>query len=279
MAVATKLLLLADNPGREYVARIQTGASRFAARTSFDLAMENVYDSKRRLEDILADDTIAGIILTPPFSDDRHALLAIKAKRLPYIRIAPLLDPDRGSSVVMDEFEAAETVVKVMLEKGHRRIAHMRGPSSHLVSMRRYNGYTSALGTKSISVDKNLVVQGDFTRETARELAPRLFAMRPTAIFAANDAMALGILDAAQKAGLSVPGNLSLVGYDDNPGAKTCRPGLTTVRQPLGRMGESACRLLVERVKNPALCNETVTEPYAIIERGSVAQVSESQAA
>lgn len=279
MPTATKLLLLADNPGREYVARIQTGASRHASRTSFTLAMENVFDSGRRLEDILADETLAGLILTPPFSDDRHALLAIEGRRLPYVRIAPLLDPDRGSSVVMDEFDAAQSVVRVLLDKGHRRIAHMRGPSSHLVSMRRYNGYAAALGTKSLAVDKSLVVQGDFTRETARDLAPKLFAARPTAIFAANDAMALGILDAAQKAGLSVPGNLSLVGYDDNPGAKTCRPGLTTVRQPLGRMGESACRLLVDRIKNPALRNETVTEPYAVIERGSVGELSASQAA
>lgn len=279
MTVGTKLLLLADNPGRDYVARIQTGAARHAGKTSYVLEMENVYDSKRRLEEILADDSIAGLILTPPFSDDRHALLAIEAKRLPYIRIAPLLDPDRGSSVMMDEFEAAKAVTEVMLAKGHRRVAHMRGPSSHLVSMRRYNGYAAALGTKGMRVDQGLVVQGDFTRESGRELAPRLFASRPTAIFAANDEMALGILEAAEKAGIAVPGSISVVGYDDNPGAKTSRPGLTTVRQPLGRMGETACRMLVERIKNPAMRNETAVEPYAIVERASVAECVESRAA
>ena len=279
MPVGTKLLLLADNPGRDYVARIQTGAGRHASRTSYELAMENVYDSKRSLTAILADESLAGLILTPPFSDDRHALLAIEARRLPYIRIAPMLDLDRGSSVMMDEFEASRAVTEVLLAKGHRRVAHMRGPSSHLVSMRRYNGYAAALGTKGMRVDQSLVVQGDFTRESGRNLAPKLFAAKPTAIFAANDEMALGILEAAQKAGIAVPDTISIVGYDDNPGAKTSRPGLTTVRQPLDRMGETACRMLVERIKNPAMRSETVVEPYQVVERGSVAECRESRAA
>lgn len=279
MPIGTKILLLADNPGREYVARIQTGAGRHASRTSYELAMENVYDSKRRLEDVLADESLAGLILTPPYSDDRHSLLAIEARRLPNIRIAPMLDLDRGSCVMMDEFEASRAVTEVMLAKGHRRVAHMRGPSSHLVSMRRYNGYAAALGTKGMRVDQSLVVQGDFTRESGRDLAHKLFAAKPTAIFAANDEMALGILEAAQKAGISVPNTISIVGYDDNPGAKTSRPGLTTVRQPLGRMGETACRMLVERIKNPTMRSETVVEPYQVVERGSVAECSASRAA
>ena len=279
MPVGTKLLLLADNPGRDYVARIQTGAGRHASRTSYELAMENVYDSKRSLTAILADESLAGLILTPPFSDDRHALLAIEARRLPYIRIAPMLDLDRGSSVMMDEFEASRAVTEVLLAKGHRRVAHIRGPSSHLVSMRRYNGYAAALGTKGMRVDQSLVVQGDFTRESGRNLAPKLFSAKPTAIFAANDEMALGILEAAQKAGIAVPDTISIVGYDDNPGAKTSRPGLTTVRQPLDRMGETACRMLVERIKNPTMRSETVVEPYQVVERGSVAECRESRAA
>lgn len=279
MPIGTKILLLADNPGREYVARIQTGAGRYASCTSYSLTVENIYETKRTLAQVLADESIAGLILTPPFSDDRHALLAIEAKRLPYIRIAPMLDPDRGSSVLMDEFEASRAVTEVMLAKGHRRVAHMRGPSSHLVSMRRYNGYAAALGTKGMRVDQSLVVQGDFTRESGRALAPKLFAARPTAIFAANDEMALGILKAAQAAGISIPGSISLVGYDDNPGAKTARPGLTTVRQPLGRMGETACRMLVDRIRTPTLRNETAVEPFHVVERGSVAECREDRAA
>jgi LacI family transcriptional regulator len=128
-------------------------------------------------------------------------------------------------------------------------------------------------------VDQALVAQGDFTRESGRQQAAKLFAARPTAIFSSNDEMALGIIDAAAKAGIAVPGSISLVGFDDNPGAKFCRPALTTVRQPLEQMGATACRMLVELIRNPGKQRQTVTEPYEVIERNSVADWREEQAA
>jgi LacI family transcriptional regulator len=274
----TKILLLFNNSGREYVARIESSARRLCESAGFRSQMDNAFESGRPVAELLDDETIGGVVLTPPYSDDRHALGLIEERNLPYVRIAPLLDLDRGCTVVMDEYDAARAITDHLLKKGHRRIGIMRGPDFQLVSMRRYNGYANALGARRLRVEQTLVAQGDFSRESGRAQAGKLFAARPTAIFASNDEMAAGIIDAANAAGIAIPQQISLVGYDDNTVAKTTRPRLTTVRQPLELMGEMAAKLLVERIRYPAqaLAHEVV--PYEIVERESVAELKDDDA-
>lgn len=279
MTTPTRILVLFDNNGREYVSRIQSGAARHGQAAGVRVDSENSFESGRQIAEILAGDLPAGIILTPPYSDDRHALSLIEERRLPYVRIAPMLDLHRGSTVVMDEYEAAKQITEHLLDKGHRRIGFMKGPRVHLVSMRRYNGYASALGGKRLVPDPALVAMGDFSRESGRQQAGALFAAKPTAIFASNDEMAAGIIEAANGAGIAIPGDISLVGFDDNAIAKTSRPRLTTVRQPLEEMGESACQLLIERVRNPAKTAAHEQVPFQIVERDSVAELAGEQPA
>lgn len=267
----TRILIAFDNPVREYVSRILSGASRAGSSAGFRVEAENAHENGKRIEAMIDDPSVAGVIVTPPYTDDRHVLGMVEAKRLPLVRIAPMLDPDRGSTVTMDEYDAARAVTDHILEQGHRRVAIMRGPRTHLVSMRRYNGYAAALGGKGLKVDPGLVAQGDFSRESGRVQAGLLFAAKPSAIFASNDEMALGIIDAANAAGIAIPNDISLVGFDDNNSAKTSRPRLTTVRQPLEEMGEAAVNLLVERIRNPARGPSHATVPYAIVVRESVA--------
>jgi LacI family transcriptional regulator len=274
MTNLTRILVLFDNNGREYVSRIESGASRFGQGAGFRVDTENSFESGRQIAEILANNPPAGFVLTPPYSDDRHALSLIEAQRLPYVRIAPMLDLDRGSSVVMDEYEAARAITDHLLQKGHRRIGFVRGPRTHLVSMRRYNGYASALGGKRLIPDPALIVHGDFSRGSGKEQARALFDAKPTAIFASNDEMAVGIIEAADRAGIAIPGDISLVGFDDNAIAKTSRPRLTTVRQPLEEMGETACQLLIERLRNPGKPNAHAQVPFQIVERDSVAALA-----
>ena len=276
MSASKNILLLSDNPGTDYVARIRAGVERASASAGFAVTSLNIYGKGRTVEDVLADAACSAVIVTPPISDDRHSLLAIEARGMPYVRIAPLLDPERGNVVAMDEFEAASAITRLLTGHGHRRIAIMRGPKTHLVSMRRYNGYVNALGAKGLRVEPELVAQGDFTRQSGRAEAGRLFAAKPTAIFACNDEMAAGIVDAAKAAGIAIPGTISLAGYDDNAIASTIRPALTTVRQPLEEMGAAAGRLAIECIRNPGKPNESVVVPFEIVERESVVRCGES---
>ena len=264
------VLLLFDNNGREYVARISSAARQHGARHKLRISHENVYETNRTVLDAIAQPGIDGLILTPPVSDDRDVLFEIGKRNIPAVRIAPLLDLSRNDIVTMDEFDAARSIVEHLIENGHKRIGFIRGPRTHLVSIRRYNGYAAAVGKISARTDPALLTEGDFSRQSGRDLAPKLFAAGATAIFASNDEMAAGVIDAAGVAGLTVPRDLSVVGFDDNAIAKTTRPGLTTVRQPLEEMTEQACRLMGERLRNPGRQNDQVDVPFEIMKRGSV---------
>lgn len=274
MNTRTRILLLFDNNGSEYVSRIQEGASRLARSSGFPLQAENLFGSDKSVAQVLAPDAWAGVIVTPPLSDDRRALSLIAERGLPCVRIAPLLDPDRESTVIMDEYDAARAITELLLQKGHRRIGFVRGPRVHLVSMRRYNGYANALGGKGLRIDPSLIVHGDFSRQSGREQAAALFAAKPTAIFASNDEMAAGVIDAANAAGISIPRDISVVGFDDNAVARTVRPRLTSVRQPLEEMGEVACKILVDRIRHFARGNQHEQVPFQIVERESVIELA-----
>jgi len=270
----TRLLLLFDNNGTEYVSRIQDAVGRSARSLGFPVQSENLFASGKPITEYLESEALAGIIVTPPLSDDRRVLSMIEQRGLPCVRIAPMLDPDRGCTVAMDEYDAARAITDLLLRKGHRRIGFVRGPKAHLVSMRRYNGYANALGGKGLRIDPSLIVQGDFSRQSGREQAAALFAARPTAIFASNDEMAAGIIDAAKAVGVDIPGDISLAGFDDNTIARTVRPRLTSLRQPLEEMGEAACRLLIERIRQPSTTNKHEQVPFEIVERESVVELA-----
>ena len=271
MASDKRILLAFDNPNRDYVSRLQAGVERRARELGIAIEMENIYGTGKDTK-ALADPTgFDGVILTAPLSDDRHLLLQYEKKGIAFARIAPILDLERGITVSMDEYEAAREITSLLLNAGHRRIAIIRGPRTHLVSMRRYNGFTAAMGTKGGRADPELVVEGDFTADSGKQLASRLLAGRPTAIFASNDAMAAGFIEAARTAGHSVPGQISVVGFDDDPLAKTLNPPLTTVRQPLEEMGETACKLLADCIRGSGKRTAHADVPYTIVERASIA--------
>ena len=232
MSKTDRILMLSDNPGEDYLARIHTGASRAAREAGWEVDQVNLYRQSTTPRDYLTTAQQKFVLLTPPLSDDRSILALLEQQGKAFVRIAPLLDLERGDTVAIDEFEAAAAITGVLTARGHKRIAIMRGPKNQLVSMRRYNGYANAIGALGQAVDPALTAEGDFTRESGKEQAAKLFAAKPTAIFACNDDMAAGIIDAAKRASLNVPDDLSIVGYDDNTIASKIQPRLTTVRQP-----------------------------------------------
>ena len=181
-----------------------------------------------------------------------------------------MLDLDRGASVLMDELSASMDITKLLIAAGHTKIAFVRGPREHLVNIRRYNGYAGALGGARIALDPSLIFQGDFSRASGRQAAEALFKHRPTAIFASNDEMALGMMDFARSAGVAIPDDVSIVGFDDDAEAGQCVPALTTVRQPLREMGASAVQLLSQAGDAARLEGKLVEVPFEVRERDTV---------
>jgi len=157
--------------------------------------------------------------------------------------------------VSVDNVTGAYVATRHLIKLGHRRIAHIAGPSEYKASHDRYNGYRSALLEAGIALDPALVLEGDFLPPSGRACAARLFQLpreqRPTAIFAATDQMCYGVLAAADEFGLVVPRDVALVGFDDDVPSAHVHPPLTTVRQPYFEMGEQGLKLLMSLLDAP----------------------------
>jgi len=159
--------------------------------------------------------------------------------------------PAAVDSVLVDNEKGGWCATQHLLDLGHRRIACITGPSDLTPSAERVTGYRRALNAADVTVDEAMVVRGDFQYESGFMAALRLLNLQepPTAIFACNDLMAMGAIRAAVTKGRSVPGDLSIVGFDDVRLAAFTNPALTTVAQPKFEMGELAASLLVERIE------------------------------
>ena len=177
----------------------------------------------------------------------------LDARALPFVVIDPTAEPGpEVSSVGATNWSGGLAATKHLVDLGHRRIGIITGPPDLLSSRARLDGYRGALQRAGLSVDAELVRPGDFRVRAGYEQAKVLFGLssRPTAIFAGNDLSALGVLRAAREAGLHVPEDLSVVGFDDIPLSEWSTPALTTVRQPLTEMARVAVQILLESAEN-----------------------------
>jgi len=183
-------------------------------------------------------------VLHLPGSKD---MMRTAARRLPLVVIDPAQEPDDGiRSVGTTNWQGGVTATRHLIELGHRRIAVIGGPAGLWASQSRVDGYRAALQAAGIGVDEGLLRRADFTVPGGRAQARELLAVPrpPTAIVAANDEQAFGVLQALAERGLRAPADLSVVGFNDVPVATWATPPLTTVRQPLAAMAATALHLL-----------------------------------
>src|SRR5215216_5712372 len=154
------------------------------------------------------------------------------------------------NSVVPDDYHGASLATQHLIQLGHARIAYINGPENWHTCRARLSGYKDTLATHHLPFDASLVQPGDWEIESGYAAAQNLLklANRPTAIFAANDAMALGAIYAIQDVRLNVPGDVAVVGYDNRNFTKTVRPQITTVNMPVIEMGGVAAELLLKQV-------------------------------
>jgi DNA-binding LacI/PurR family transcriptional regulator len=167
----------------------------------------------------------------------------------PYIFVHRLFGSSIKNSIVPDDRYGAALAVKHLVSLGHQRIAYINGPESWHSAQRRWAGYKDELAVHGIDFEPNLAQPGDWEFEGGYRAAKNLSQVkdRPTAIFAANDLMALGAIYAIQDAGLNVPEDIAVVGYDNREIAKIFRPRITTVSMPVYEMGKAAAELLVKQ--------------------------------
>jgi len=242
--------LLYDNLSPSYIMEVQAGVLEACEAQHYSMMVQPLVSSAadfvERVEDILSRHRPDGLILTPPITDHLPLLDSLRRHAIPFASIAPR-NPEGCSGVMLNEREAASTMVQHLVTLGHRRIAHILGDPKHGAGVWRLAGYRDGLLHAGIEETSEYMVQGRFSFESGVAAARQLLALRqrPTAIFAADDDMAVGTIWAASEAGVSIPGELSVCGFDDTLIAVQVWPPLTTVRQPLREMGRRATEELL----------------------------------
>lgn len=240
-----------------YVGEVQVGAMRACRRAGYHMVIEQVDDPGQArgpgLAQALKAGRFDGLVLTPPVCDDPEILAIIEAQGLAYVRVAPDRDFGRSPYVFMDDQQAAHDVTARLWDLGHRRIGFIDGPADHGSARRRREGYMTAMAERGQRVKPEWIAPGDFMPLSGLEAGDRLLGLPepPTAIFAANDDMAAGVIRIAAERGLSVPRDLSVCGFDDTPISRHIYPALTTIRQPTSEMGRLATLELLARIKSP----------------------------
>ncbi|MBY0519349.1 MAG: LacI family DNA-binding transcriptional regulator [Sphingomonas sp.] len=246
-----QIALICDNPSPYYVYEMQSGIrDRCEAAGVRMIAQPYDRGSDRLLDEIesLVEATqIDGLILTPPVSDHPAVLDLLARRGVRFVRVSPGTQIDLSPSVFIDNRAAAAAMTRHLIELGHRRIGFVAGDPGFATSGQRTEGYRDALRAAGLPVDAALHRQGSYDFASGAREAEALLALAepPTAIFAASDDMAAGVLTVAHQHGLHVPGDLSVAGFDDTALAGYVWPPLTTIRQPTRDMAHVAADLLL----------------------------------
>ncbi|WP_397573833.1 LacI family DNA-binding transcriptional regulator [Silanimonas sp.] len=245
--------LVFDNPTAQYIVNIQYGVLDALRGSGFELVVHPC-DSKNPdyVEDIkrfVQQQKLYGVVLVPRVSEDQALAEMLQSLGVRYSRIASVPLDEAGRMVLTHDRRAGAEVAEYLESLGHRRFGLITGPKRYRSSLERGGGFLEGLKRRGIALDDEQVYEGGYTFESGVAGADALLALepRPTAIFACNDEMAAGVYKAAQRRGLSVPADLSVVGYDDSPLARQLWPSLTTIHLPVRDLGREAAQLLLSK--------------------------------
>jgi LacI family transcriptional regulator len=266
-----------------FIAAVIVGSMSSASRLKVDVSVQLAQvDDPRALKatmNRMKEGGVDGFLLPSPIAELAASTFRKKGLDVPAVALAPGIPIEGMASVRSDERQAAYDIVSMLFELGHRRIGHVAGPGTQGGSIARLQGYMDAMQAHGLEVNPALVVKSpSFRFQDGLAAAETLISAGPrvTAVFAANDTLAAGVLAMAQSRGIAVPEALSIVGYDDSPVAEQVWPGLTTIHQDAQVMTERALELLEKGVRawRKDSSNKLVRDvvlPYQIVQRASCA--------
>jgi len=238
-------------PSAGYVIRMQQGSLQACRSANYELLIHpcnfNNKSVTAELRSLIEHVRPAGIVLAAPLSNMSKIVRAIEDTGTPFVPLSPGKKKSKQYAVATNDREISAEMTRYLASLGHQRIAFIKGNPLHKAVDNRYPGYKDGLEQSGLPFSEKLVEQGDNSIRSGEECAAKLLKgkRRPTAIFAANDDMAAGVIRVADRLGIDVPGELSVAGCDDIALAQQIYPALTTIRQPLSRMAEQAASALI----------------------------------
>ena len=208
---------------------------------------------------LFREDRVDGILILSPIKNDKY-LLELKRKDFPFV----LLDQHHSNiqvpSVTIDNFSGGYTATKALLEGGAKKIAHICGPDIYESSSERLRGYKKALEDFNVKIDDRFIISGDFSVDCGYRITKEwiMNGTIPDAVFAADDNTAFGVIDAARKYNISIPGKLTLIGYDNHPFSSSLHPSLSTINQPTKELGEVGVDFLLNIIEGKIKSTSTI---------------------
>ncbi len=228
---------------------------------------EREYEAKT-INQVLYNGLIDGVIVASMLLDD-PIIQRLSESPQPFITIGRHPTNDQINFIDVDNRIGAYQGVSYILHTGRRRVATITGPRNMIAGRDRYLGYQDALRERGLPLLPELVVEGEFSDISGYLAMKQLLSQHPDAVFVASDAMAFAAMRAIQEAGLSIPDDIAVVGFDDIPPAATSNPPLTTVRQPIQQSGSVAAEMLIERIEHPQIQLCRIILPTELVIRDS----------
>ena len=262
-------------PSGGYVIRMQQGVLRACGAADYELLIHpcnyrhgNTTEKLHALIDQVRPD---GIVLAAPLSNMPEIVNAIAEKSTPMVRLSPGEENGKHYTVVTNDREICAEATRYLASLGHERIAFITGHTSHRAIENRFLGYTDGLEQSGLPFSEDLVIAGDNSFNSGEACGDSLLSRSepPTAIFAANDDMAAGVMRAADRRSIDIPDQLSVVGFDDISLARQIYPSLTTIRQPLSQMAERAAQAMISDPGDGSTLVGTDVVPATLIIRES----------
>ncbi|WP_417450138.1 LacI family DNA-binding transcriptional regulator [Kordiimonas sp.] len=274
------ILVLVPDMSNPFFARVISGIQKAARARGYNVVLGNTLSNpktEQELAQLLLTSQTDGIIQLsaryPLGPREKEA-----GQTLPIVNCCECVDDDSMPTVRLDNKEAAKAIVNYLIGLGHRRIGVIAGPPHSPLTRERMAGYQEALASQGIDFNENLVVEGDYSLDSGEQGAGHLLARgrAPTALFCFNDEMAFGAMRGIKTAGLSVPGDVSVAGFDDLPFSKYMEPALTSVRQPSEEFGPAAVNQLFKLIDGEAIKRRHQLMPFEIAIRASTGPASQS---
>jgi LacI family transcriptional regulator len=235
---------------------VTVGAEEACREAGYGLLLANADDaeSEHRGVDLMRAKRVDALVIfsVSLLDADNRQLYAAQKAGMPVVAINRCLPLDAPLSAVwFDHKSGGRLATQHLIDLGHRRIAHIAGPANRMTGIHRREGYEAALTTAGIPLQPSLVASGDYSFASGEHLMRQLWPERPTAVFVAGDAMALGALRALSRLGVRVPDDLSLVAFGNPDFVRYATPAITTVDLPVAMAGRVAVELALRRMQRP----------------------------
>lgn len=269
-----------SNPNAYYVIEFQEGLLKSCHDNGFELIIHpvapNQTDLKGVVDQLVKRSRVAGLVLTPPFSEDDATIKMLESKRIPFVRVISSQAPETPDPrcVYIDDYHAAHDIAEHFLQQGHNDIVVLSGDENHGSTAERINGFLAGLESSAEQlVAPARIIQGSYSFESGVNAMRELIEndKLPTAIFALNDEIAAGALFVARLYNIAIPEQLSIVGFENSPFSRQTWPKLTTAHQPIREIAALAGRRVVDLLKPTTRKPDTLVFRPILIRRESTA--------